>query len=559
MTKWYWGLCLAVIVILGAAVRLYKLGEVPVSLYWDEVAMLADAKAIAATGRDLHGNSWLQAIFPSYGDYKLPVYIWLASVSVRFFGISEWALRFPSALVGIGTMVLAGFIARELFYSFQKKEKDVLFLLAVAVTAFAPWSIFFSRTGFEAHVGQFFLAGSVWCALAMRHNWRWGVGAALLGAAATYSYFSVQFVWPGVFLATIFLFTWPKRHRLVKWVILSVLLPLVGYWLLLQPLLRSPLAEASRQFRLSTVSVVNMADWPVVANQYRLLAGNMWWDKALYHPVVLQGRELLKNYADFISFDFLFLTGDSNLRHGTGRHGLFLWVMAPFFLYGWYSLFPKYWKQAALLCIWWIAALLPAAVPETTPHALRSLNALMPLVLVMSWGSWQAWKAWQESSLHGIWKAGIALAVSGLCLISFAGWLQYYWQVYPFRSAQSWQAGYRELADAIWQLQETEENILLRPSDDRFYLWLLAYHVPAAELANIEYHNYQPHHIGRISVGWLSADALNSLNHGSVTLVAEKEFVDKQLETLSIAPTTYELLPSPFEQTFAAAHFERTQ
>jgi hypothetical protein len=60
--------------ILGAAafIRAWQLGSIPVSLYWDEVAMLADARVVAETGKDIHGLPTTHFIFPSYGDYKLP-------------------------------------------------------------------------------------------------------------------------------------------------------------------------------------------------------------------------------------------------------------------------------------------------------------------------------------------------------------------------------------------------------------------------------------------------------------------------------------------------------
>src|SRR3972149_8796774 len=97
---------LGLIFFLAVLLRFYQLGAVPVSLYWDETAMLVDARSVAATGRDMYGNSWLQAIYPSYGDYKLPVYIWLASLSVKVFGASEWALRLPSATAGGLTLLM---------------------------------------------------------------------------------------------------------------------------------------------------------------------------------------------------------------------------------------------------------------------------------------------------------------------------------------------------------------------------------------------------------------------------------------------------------------------
>ncbi|HZZ98924.1 MAG TPA: glycosyltransferase family 39 protein, partial [Candidatus Saccharimonadia bacterium] len=140
------------ILVVTATLRLYKLGGVPSSMYIDEVAIGVDAKSLAQTGHDMHGNSIFSTMFPSYGDYKLPVYVWLATGSVKLFGATGFAVRLPSALAGIVTVALVFFLARELFE--KDKHRDVIALCGAAITALLPWSILFSRTGFEGHVGQ---------------------------------------------------------------------------------------------------------------------------------------------------------------------------------------------------------------------------------------------------------------------------------------------------------------------------------------------------------------------------------------------------------------------
>jgi len=45
------------ILFLAIFLRFYKLGQIPVSLYWDEAAILLDAKIVSRTGHDMHNNS----------------------------------------------------------------------------------------------------------------------------------------------------------------------------------------------------------------------------------------------------------------------------------------------------------------------------------------------------------------------------------------------------------------------------------------------------------------------------------------------------------------------
>ena len=372
MTKRRYWLVFTLILFLATFLRFYKLGQIPVSLYWDEAAILLDSKVTSQTGFDMHDRPWLQVLFPSYGDFKLPIYIWLATLSVKFLGVSELAVRLPSALVGLATIVLAGLISKELFFKLSDKNKNLLQLMTMLTVTISPWSIMFSRTGFEGHLGQLILALSVWVILKARKKEWLILLSPVLGALATYTYFSVRFVWPVVFIFTALLVL---KKKAGKWLAPALII----FGALLLPMMKSPLYVESNTFRYSTTSVLNAYDYPIQSNEYRELAGFSFMDRVLFHRHWLMGRELIKNYTDNLSLNYLFLTGDPNLRHGTGEHGLFLLIFLPVLLIGLYELFKKQRPELLILIVWWLIALLPASVPETTPHSLRSLNALVPM------------------------------------------------------------------------------------------------------------------------------------------------------------------------------------
>ncbi len=457
----------ACIVFVAAVLRFYKLGQIPTGLYWDEVAMLVDAKSVAQSGQDMHGNPWYQLIFPSYGDYKLPVYIWLASMSVKLLGVTEFALRLPSALAGIGTIVISGLLAKELTRRLTKDSKVVQLsqLAVMGAMAISPWAILFSRTGFEGHVAQFLVVTSLLLVLSSKGRWRWLLGAVLLGVLATYTYFSVRFVWPGAFVMISCIGL--SKLRLPKRVI-SIAVCLIFYAALLIPMTKSPLYEASNRFRYSTSSIFNQYDYPIVSNTYRELAGNTVIDRFLFHRHVLLMRELASNVSDHLSLSYMFVSGDSNLRHGTGEHGLFLISLLPFLLIGLVTVFIKNKLVFVSLIVWWLSALLPASVPETTPHALRSLNALVPIALFIGLGL-----AFFLVKLTKTWRAVLV----GLIVINSMLFTYYYFTQYPHDSGEHWQAGYKEIAQKIIQIKHDREleAVYVLPFDNRFYLWLMAY------------------------------------------------------------------------------------
>lgn len=557
------------ILALAIFVRFFKLGEIPVSLYWDETAILVDATSIAETGHDIHNRPWYQLIYPSYGDYKLPVYIWLAGLSVKFFGPSEWAVRLPSALAGVATVILAGLIAGELFKHSREKKPQVIGLATMAIVAFSPWSIMFSRTAFEGHLAQFFLGLSIYLAILIR-NKRNNLAldsillslTAMIGILATYTYFSVRFVWPVLFVAVQLFFAlkmWGahKPFQVVRDFLVLTIMPLIVFLLLLLPMMKSELYSASNQIRYSTDSVLNNYDYPVLANQYREEAGNTTIDRLIFHRYWLLIRELAKNYSDHLDLRFLFLTGDSNLRHGTDRHGLFLISMLPIFIYGLYALFLANKRTLAILIIWWLIALLPASVPEGTPHALRSLNALIPLSIIIGIGLYKLIiYLWENKHILAARLVGGIFSL--LILFNFAHFYNHYFNHYPIESAPSWQYGYNQIAQLIGEYKDATDEIWVGVADDRLFLWVFAYSgFSPQEILNIPHDGYSFEIINNIyflDYDWLR---LGDTSYKRI-IIDEVEDMQKNLTKITREPTwTRTIKTIDGKDKYSVVYFEK--
>ena len=152
---------LAVIVLLAGIVRFYKIDQIPVSLYWDEVSIAYNAYSIAETGRDEYGKT-LTLLFKAFDDYKTPGYVYLTAVAVKLFGLNEFSTRFFSAFLGTLTILSTFLFIREFIRrKLSEVEPDYLALLAALLVAITPVHIQFSRAGFEANAGLFFSHRSI--------------------------------------------------------------------------------------------------------------------------------------------------------------------------------------------------------------------------------------------------------------------------------------------------------------------------------------------------------------------------------------------------------------
>ena len=370
------------LIILGILARLFLFGQVPNSLYWDEVAIGLDARALIQTGRDLVGNSWLQPLFVSYGDFKAPIYIWLVALLGKVFSVSEIIIRLPSLLAGLGTAWLVYDLTRLI-----SPKKSKLPLLVLTNLAVMPWAIHFSRIGFESHLSLFFLTLMVW--LIVKKSYL----AGLSGVLGIYSYISLRLLVPLMFLVF-------ARQR--GWKYLTSGLAIIGAGILL--LTNSPHYAASQQYRLSN-------------------------DNLITAPLskVDKGKQFLSNYFDFFEPKFLLTQGDPNLRHHSGFGGQLLLVQGLLVIIGLTS-------ANKLMLLWLLLAPIVGALVNETPHASRAIYMIVPLAYLAGLG-WQKLAKWKFA-----WLIPLAL---GLNLLVY---LHDYFVHYPERSAAAWIKPYKDAA-----------------------------------------------------------------------------------------------------------------
>lgn len=292
---------------------------------------------------------------------------------------------------------------------------------------------------------------------------------------------------------------------------------------------RSPLYQISNQFRLSTTSILNVKDWAVESNVLREKSGNSFIDKVFYNKYTLIGKALLENYSDNLSFNFLFLHGDPNPRHGTGQNGLFYLVFLPFLLLGMYVFYKKNPPVFLVLGLWWLLALLPASVPESTPHALRSLNALLPMSVLIGTG--------MAKSLEYLFAGNISQKLFGILygigiFVSVAYFSNYYFTQYPNRSAKSWQGGFKEVSLAIDNKKDSVRDVWVNINDDRYFLWQLTYgNYDIEAIQKYLQDKNEPQHISNVIFQQYLWSDLDTLDHKVIIVGTAEEINSKLVET----------------------------
>lgn len=443
------------IIALAAFLRLFLLGSVPNSLYWEEAALGYDAYSIWKTGKDFHGNPWPLVAFESFGDYKPSGYFYVAAPFVGIFGLNNWSVRLPSALAGIATVGLIYLIALELF----KEKKPALF--AAFTLAILPWHIQFSRAAFEVNLATMWLVLGIWWLLRARHKlwFVWPAGAAFLLSMYTYHGLRVLAPFMVVFMGGFFL-----RKRLISFHIIAAI---CVYICLLAPIvanIKSPIVAQ----RFSETSLFSTSPAVQVTNGLRAADDNSSWSRLIHHRFLYWGKEILSGMMSHFSPQFLLLQGDGNQRHQTGYYALlYWWMLIPFAFV--LKIKRTSWKPFIFIGGWILLATVPPAITNVSPHTLRFLPAAPAIALLSGYGLSLLFSSHQLWAKVGVW----VLIIGELFVYGFD-----YFVTYPIRSSSDWQYGYQQVVQFIASKPYSQEPVQVtrmygRPS--MYFLYYLGY------------------------------------------------------------------------------------
>lgn len=456
---------LILIFLLAVILRFWQLGQNPPSLNWDEVSIGYNAYSVLQTGKDEYGN-FLPLTFRSLDDYKQPVYPYLTVVSEYFFGLTPFAVRLPSALLGSLTVILIYFLAKELI-----NNKKVA-LLSSFFLSILPWHIQFSRAAIEANVGLFFLTLGVLALLMSfkQKSWLLPLSAVSL-TLSMYSYLSFRVIIPLIGFV-LFVFYYRKIVRMrIYFILASLIIGLALSFLIADVFFQNGLARAKGS------SVFD--HFPEKYEQARI---EMDYDaklkinllrKVLHDSPFLTSLELVqRGYFTHFSPDFLFFYLDQKHHHAPNVGLLYLWMM-PFLPLGVYSVFMKNKKAAIILVSWTLIAPIPASITWDIPHAIRSIAMLIPLQIFVAAGVIGFFDFIFRRKLLISFLASLAFVL--LVLFGTISFLHQYFIHLPHEKSENWVYGREELARYLDKQKQDYKKIIISTRLEWPYIFLLFY------------------------------------------------------------------------------------
>ena len=510
---------LFVIIVIASVLRLWKLGDVPISPNWDEVALGYNAYSIMQTGRDEYGE-FLPIILRSFDDYKPALYAYFAIPFIKLFGLTVFAVRLPSAIFGILTVLATYFLVKEIFGINHKfkitnskqiqnsppkadqplakndqnskcalengkwKMENTIPLLSTFLLAIFPWHVQFSRIAFESNVGLAFNIFAVLFFLwGLRRPWLLLLSALTMGINL-YVYQSEKVFTPLLLLTLIIifrksLFLLPKKYIVMAGALgLIISLPIIHY----------TFTNREALSRAQDVSILANTTPLLEENVQRLVRDK---EKQDYLGLILDNRRVtyLKNiasgYLSHFDLNWLFIKGDIARHHAPNMGILYLWEL-PFLMIGIYKLlfgssvdgFTK--KIKAFIFILFLIAPIPASVTSDVPHAVRTLNFLPTFQIFISIGLITA-----IGLVSSIKYQVLSIRIKYISFVffffffafNFSYYVNQYFVQQNYFHAQYWQYGYKEIVEYLMPIHNKYNKIIVSNTQplDQSYIFFLFY------------------------------------------------------------------------------------
>ncbi len=461
---------LAYIFLLALIIRIYNLGQFPYGFHVDEVKVGWNALSILKTGHDDHGK-FLSLYYDSFGDYRPTGIFYLTIPSIKIFGNTEFATRFPISLFGALT-VFPIYLLAEII---NKNRKILIFSLnsghfAAILLAISPWHIELSRATNEAVVSSFFAITSLLFLIKfIQSREKRFCGMAIATLVVSYLFYhSIRLIAPLLILITgAFYFQKIKNKGSM-----TLFLLCLGTSILLTVLFglgQNGLSRLNQTSIFKDLDVTYEIQRIRSENSARNILTILFDNKA-----VIYTKRFINEYSSYFSANFLIGPAGRPYRFATPGVGVMTYVEIVLFLIGVVQIARS--KGSVLPFLLLLAAPLPAALTtEDAPNISRAFLMLPFIVIIESFGIQTI------SSIKKIYANKIAILTFTLFLLNSSYFFYMYFnhsvshrpfiKNFDVDSPTYRDVGAKELSLRLDQFKGNYEKVLITNFPDNPYPW----------------------------------------------------------------------------------------
>lgn len=409
------------ILVLAFTLRVFSLSSFPIGFTPDEASFGYDAYSILKTGKDQWGHT-LPLVLESFGDYKAPLYAYVAIPFVWILGLSKVAVRLPNAVLGTAAIWVTFLLTQELLdyrlrvMDSKKSTRETLThnkltaLVAALLLAISPWHISMSRGAFEANLTTFFLPLGIMLFLKGLKERKYLLWSVVVLGINLFTYHSARLVTPIVVVSLTFLF----RRELVKVDVRQKLL-VTGVFVVFVALSLYTLVSGGGA-RVAERSIYEGSLIQASGERFEAIQSGTspFVARLLHNKYEVTLRRFLANYIQYISPRFLFLDGPTEATYGMlPGSGVLLWpeviLLGGSFLA---FLHRKDDKPFWLVICWLFIAFFPAAMATGRGYsANRAVIALPAIQILLALGAIELHRQFKKRHPRELLVAAISIFV----------------------------------------------------------------------------------------------------------------------------------------------------
>ena len=448
-------------------IRTFNLSGIPPGLNRDEAAIGYTAYSLLKSGIDEYGNRFPLS-FRSFGDWKLPLYIYLTVPFIRLFGLTEFATRLPSAFLGSITVLLVYFLTQQLLLLDRKIKPKIITLVSLLASFFLainPWHIFMSRNASESNVAVFLVTlATVLLLHSFKKYFLLPVSFFVL-SLSLYTYHGNHIFTPLLFIGILIFFGKKlKSNRLFLWACGVFIAS--SFFIFSQTLFSADRTKISGLFPLGDQFQLHE-----MIELARGEHGDSLLTKLLHNKGVFLVTTIVNNYLRSFSPEFLFIKGGANTQHNIPGFGnLYPWE-GLFILIAFYWLIREKKLWGFFLLYWFFISAVAPSITRDAPHTNRMMPILPIPDILAAFGMYFVWNSISYKKIKQLFLTGVPLIIVLYTTLFF----DRYFVHFPFQAVFSWGGSYPTLISSLQNYEKKGKPIVMERPGESPYIYFLFY------------------------------------------------------------------------------------
>lgn len=447
---------LILIIILASVLRLWMLGQVPISMSDDEIRLVYSGYSISQTGKDAFGN-FLPIVFhmdgaSTYG--QVPIY--LSSLFFLLLPLNPFVARLPFALSGILSVILLYFVVRKILNN-SKIASFSAFAMSISV-----WNLQMTRFAIEIDIAVVLYLAAILIFLYYKKNLKTLISSMVLFFLAFYSYAATKVIFIPLFLALI----WYKFKDLNKKsmvIIIATALISFGSFIYLS---YSQGASDYSSFEGKPFFFMDRPRTALSVELERRVSNEPTLIKTLYHnKFTYWGRTAITNYLIAFSPQYLFLNQESSGIYSIwGRGEMYIFELI-FVLTGAFYLFLTKRKEFYLILLLLAISPLPSAVGIGTTWTSRSGFMTPILYILVGTGIYFVINLFRNN-----YKYSVYLLIFVAYLYALFGYLSQYYYDWSQTNAKYFSKSTKDLVFILNKYKTENKKVVVGGADQNTFM-----------------------------------------------------------------------------------------